>query len=48
VETTNKKKGRKRRKYKPAQERMPQLQHCPLAKHREDDNPKYHKEQKKS
>jgi hypothetical protein len=29
------------------QEGMPQHQHCPPAKHREDKNPKYHEEQQK-
>jgi hypothetical protein len=42
------KRRKKRKRPKPEeQEGMPQHQHCPPARHREDKNPKYHEEQQK-
>jgi hypothetical protein len=42
-----KRRGKPHRPKPEKQERMPQHQHCPLAKYREDKNPKYHEEQVK-
>jgi hypothetical protein len=48
LETTkqNRKKEEKPHTPKPEEEEgVPQHQHCPPAKHREDKNPRYHEEQ---
>jgi hypothetical protein len=50
VETTEQKGKRRKKPHKPKpveQEGMPQYQHCPYAKHREDKNPKYHEDQRR-
>jgi hypothetical protein len=47
IETTNQKKKRGEKTQPEEQEGMPQHQHCPPAKRREDRNPKNHEEQQK-